>query len=159
MTKSQCTNCNKTFTITDGDFEFYKKVKVSVPTFCPDCRCQRRLVMRNELSLYEDECDLCHKKIISQYSEDKPFKVYCQDCWYGDKWDPLKYGQDYDLNKSFFTQFKELQQKVPRLFAMNVRNENSEYTNGSAYNKDCYMIFVSDHNENCLYSYSIFECK
>ncbi|MFH1781532.1 MAG: zinc-ribbon domain containing protein, partial [Patescibacteria group bacterium] len=100
--KSQCQNCFKTFEITDNDQEFYNKMKVPAPTFCPDCRNQRRLVWRNELSLYPDECDLCKKKIISQYSPDKPYKVYCGDCWYSDKWNPLDYAQDYDFNKPFF---------------------------------------------------------
>ena len=122
MKKNQCTNCHKAFTIKSEDIEFYKKIQVPEPTHCPDCRIQRRLVLRNELSLYEDKCDLCNKNIISLYSEDKPYTIYCYDCFYSDKWDPMKYGQDYDFNKPFFEQFKELQQKVPRIFGFNIRN-------------------------------------
>lgn len=79
--------------------------------------------------------------------------VYCYDCWYGDSWDAHDYAMELDLDKSFFEQFKQLQYRVPRLYAMVVDNENSEYTNGSAFNKDCYMVFVSDHNEHSLYLY------
>jgi hypothetical protein len=158
MTK-QCNHCKKQFILGEDDLEFYKKIKVPTPQLCPDCRCQRRLLLRNERTLYPDTCDLCEKKIVSLYSEDKPYKVYCYDCFYSDKWNPLSYGQDFDFSRGFFEQFKELQLKVPRIYAYCVNNENSEYTNGSGYNKGCYMIFVSDHNEDSLYSYSIFNCR
>lgn len=155
----QCKQCQKQFNIDAKDQEFYQRIKVPEPTLCPDCRSQRRLVLRNERTLYPDTCDLCGKKIISLYSEDKPYKVYCYDCFYSDKWNPLSYGQDFDFSRGFFEQFKELQLKVPRIYAYCVNNENSEYTNGSGYNKGCYMIFVSDHNDDSLYSYSIFNCR
>ena len=32
----------------------------------------------------------------------------------------------------------------------------SEYVNGAAFNKNCYMCFVSDHNEDSMYSYATF---
>lgn len=157
--QKQCKHCQKQFNIDTKDQEFYQRIKFPEPTLCPDCRCQRRLVLRNERTLYPDQCDGCGKKIISLFSGDKPYKVYCYDCFYSDKYNFLSHGQDYDFNRPFFEQFKELQLKVPRIYAYCVNNENSEYTNGSGYNKGCYMIFVSDHNEDCLYSYSIFNCR
>ena len=155
----QCNQCKKQFNIDARDQEFYQKIQVPEPSLCPDCRCQRRLVLRNERTLYPDTCDLCGKKIVSLYSDDKPYKVYCYDCFYSDKWNPLSYVQDFDFSQPFFEQFKELQLKVPRINAYCLNNENSEYTNGSGYNKGCYMIFVSDHNEDSMYSYSVFNCR
>jgi len=157
--QKQCKQCQKQFNIAEKDQDFYKRIKFPEPTLCPDCRCQRRLVLRNERTLYPDKCDSCGKKIISLYVADKPYKVYCYECFYSDKWNPLTYGQNYDFSRPFFEQFKELQLKVPRIYAYCVNNENSEYTNGSGYNKGCYMIFVSDHNEDSLYSYSVFNCR
>jgi hypothetical protein len=61
--------------------------------------------------------------------------------------------------KPFFEQFNQLQKEVPRLYAMVTDCYNSEYVNGAAYNKSCYLIFASDHNEDCSYSYTIFYCK
>jgi Zn ribbon nucleic-acid-binding protein len=61
-----CKNCNSSFEITDKDLEFYEKVSPSFngkkylipsPTFCPDCRQQRRLTFRNERKLYKRKCD------------------------------------------------------------------------------------------------------
>src|SRR5256885_746105 len=106
MTESetkQCQNCKQDFVIEPEDFDFYEKMKVPPPTFCPDCRLQRRTSVRNERSLYKTTCNLCGKSFVSMYSSDKPFKVYCKDCWYSDNWDVLSYGRDYDFSKPFFT--------------------------------------------------------
>jgi len=39
-----CQNCKKDFTIEPEDFNFYEKIKVPPPTFCPECRLQRRIL-------------------------------------------------------------------------------------------------------------------
>jgi len=154
-----CQNCHQNFTIEPEDFKFYEKISVPPPTWCPECRTARRAILRNERTLYRNKCTLCNKDIITLYSKDKPYKVYCHDCYRSDKWEPLNYGLDIDFSKSFLEQFKELQLSVPRLYAFVFNNVNSEYTNGSAFNKKCYLLFVSDHNEDSAYSYSIFNCK
>ncbi len=118
MTEQQtknCQNCKKDFTVESDDFAFYEKMKVPAPTFCPECRAQRRFVWRNERTLYKRKCDLCAKNIIGLYPEKTPFPVYCYECWYGDGWDPLSFGIDYTASVPFFTQLKTLMQKVPRL--------------------------------------------
>ncbi|MFA6585942.1 MAG: hypothetical protein WCS86_02150 [Candidatus Paceibacterota bacterium] len=146
-----CKTCEKEFEIRDADLIFYEQMKTVPPLDCPDCRMARRLVFRNERTLYKRQCDLCGENIITVYSPKSDFKVYCHDCWWSDKWDPKSFAQDYDLNKSFFEQYKELQKKVPRQSMAAVNNVRSDYTNGSAENKDCYLIFAADYNEDCLY--------
>ncbi|MBI4653308.1 hypothetical protein HY750_03585, partial [Candidatus Kuenenbacteria bacterium] len=110
-----CQNCSRDFQIEPEDFLFYEKINVPAPTFCPECRHQRRLVPRNERSLYKRKCDLCQKEIIAIYNDKDPFPVYCYNCWWSDKWNPFDYGRDYDFLKSFFGQYKALQNVVPRL--------------------------------------------
>jgi hypothetical protein len=46
-----CQNCQQNFTVEAGDFEYYKKIGVDVPRFCPQCREQLRQVHRNERTL------------------------------------------------------------------------------------------------------------
>ena len=159
MKTIQCQNCNKDFSINAEDLEFYKKINVPEPTFCQECRRVRRMVWRNEKTLYQNICGLCGKNIITLYSKGKPFKVYCYDCYHGDKWDPMSYGKEIVFSRPFLEQFRELQLEAPRLYAFVFNNVNSEYTNGSAFNKNGYLLFVSDHNEDSAYSYSIFNCK
>src|SRR3989344_869430 len=92
-----CQNCKKEFTIEHEDFDFYKKISVPPPTFCHECRLQRRLIWRGERSLYKRSCDLCSNSIISIYSKDKPYKVYCRECYHSDQWNPLDYGTEVDF--------------------------------------------------------------
>jgi len=155
----QCQNCKKDFVIGSEDFDFYEKMKVPAPTFCPECRMQRRMSWRNERFLYKHECGLCKKPIISIYKPQSSYTVYCHKCFRSDAWDPLSYGKEYDFSKPFFKQFNELQLAVPRLYAMVTECVDSEYINGAAWDKNCYLIFASDHDEDSYYSHSIFYCK
>ncbi|NQV00840.1 MAG: hypothetical protein HQ537_01845 [Parcubacteria group bacterium] len=155
MTQSKsktCQNCKAKFIIEPEDFEFYKKIDVPEPTFCPDCRMQRRMASWNERKLYKRNCDLCKKPTITIYSPDKPFKVYCSKCWWSDKWDAMKYGKNYNFSKSFFQQFYQLQQEVPVVNLLNTHSQNSEYCHDFLYGKDCYLSFLGGISENCSYA-------
>jgi len=160
--KRVCQNCKKEFVIEPDDFAFYKKIKVPPPTFCPECRFQRRLAFRNERNFYRRKCDLCGKGIISVYGTETKFPVYCIKCWWSDNWDPYSYGQDYDPSKFFISQFKELSDKVPALAIMNddgVASFNCEYTYDCAFSKNCYMHVCGWFLENVLYSYDVNHAK
>ncbi|MDD5721397.1 MAG: hypothetical protein PHT16_03050 [Candidatus Pacebacteria bacterium] len=147
-----CQNCQKDFIIEPEDFNFYKKIKVPPPTWCPECRMVKRMNFRNERSLYKRKCNLCKKTIISIYAEESPINVFCQDCWWGDSWDPFSFGSDYDFSKNFFVQLKDLYNKVPQMSLFNTNPVNSDYCNFSAENKNCYLLFGSKNDENVLYS-------
>ncbi|MFA6251326.1 MAG: hypothetical protein WC603_01735 [Candidatus Paceibacterota bacterium] len=134
-----CQNCKKDFTIEPDDFSFYEKIKVPPPTFCPECRLQRRFIWRNEGILNKRKCDLCNKNIITNNSIFNKFPIYCNDCWYGDKWDGLDYGKEYDFSKTFFVQWKELLEVTPNINLWGLGNTNSEYTNYTGYSKNIYL--------------------
>ncbi|MFA6917584.1 MAG: zinc-ribbon domain containing protein [Candidatus Gracilibacteria bacterium] len=151
MEQKICKNCEAEFVITDKDTEFYKKIDVPHPTLCPDCRHERRLAIRNESSLYKRKCDLCGKDVVAIYSPDKPFKQYCNTCFFGDKWDGKKYGRDFDFSRAFMEQFLDLQKEVPKLNTGSLNNENSEYTNFCGDCKNCYMTIASEKAEDCYY--------
>ncbi|MFA6515294.1 MAG: hypothetical protein WCT42_03465 [Candidatus Paceibacterota bacterium] len=157
-----CQNCKNDFTIESDDFLFYEKIKVPPPTFCPECRLQRRLALRNERNLYKATCDLCKKSIISIVPNGE-FKTYCNSCWISDNWNVMSYGVDYDFSCSFFEQYKKLLHKVPvrALSGSSSSLINSEYTNTSSNLKDCYLVYGSEKCENCLYCSEIidsFDC-
>ena len=92
-----CQNCKQSFVIEPDDFSFYEKMSLPVPTFCPDCRRERRLAWRNNMSLYNSKCALCDKSVITIYAPDSGLTIYCNKCWWSDKWDPKDYGVDYDF--------------------------------------------------------------
>ena len=151
-----CQSCSTEFQITAEDTAFYKQMKVPAPTFCPECRTQRRMAWRNERSLHKRTCDMCKKSVISIYPQKTPFPVYCRECWYSDKWEPMEFEREYDFNKPFFTQYKELQDKVPRLAVWNSRCLNSDYTNQSYNNKNVYLSFgLKDCEDSAYVNYAV----
>ncbi len=137
-----------------GEWEqnFLQRMGLPLPTICRDERLRRRLANRNERRIYKDKCDLTGKSIISLYSPDKPYKVYSQEAWWSDSWDGRDYGRDFDFDRPFFEQLRELRRSVPRLSLMNTKAENSEYCNITTSNKNCYLVFGGDYNEDCIYS-------
>jgi len=153
----QCQNCKTEFIIEPDDFAFYDKMQVSAPTFCPDCRLQRRLAFLNHRTLYKRKCNLCAKSVIAMHPQDVPFPVYCPDCYWSDKWDAKGYGRDFNFSESFFEQFKKLSQSVPHISTQGLHSTwiNSEYNNLASELKNCYLLFNSDYNENCLYGSEI----
>jgi Zn ribbon nucleic-acid-binding protein len=153
--KKVCQSCKEEFEIAAEDFAFYEKIQVPAPTRCPDCRQQRRYAWRNERTLYRRKCDLCGKVIVTIYSPNKPFKVYCVECWWSDKWDARTYGREFDFSRPFFEQFKELQLEVPRIALLSKNSTNSEYAHHAGNNKDVYLSFSTFGSENVLYSNNI----
>ena len=167
MENKKCKKCSKEFVVTDEDLDFYHKVspvfgdqtcEIPAPALCPECRIQRRFSFRNERKLYANKCSSCQKPTVTIYAPNSNYLPYCMDCWYSDNWDGENFAKDYDPSRPFFDQFKEMSQTVPHLAVMSPNNENCDYTNGAEGNKDCYLIFVSDHNENCAYSEKILSC-
>ena len=147
-----CQNCTNSFTIEPDDFAFYEKIKVPSPTWCPDCRQQRRYAWRNERTMYRRNCDLCGKSTVTIYSPNKPFKVYCPPCWWGDGWEGKEFGRDFDFSKPFFEQFQALQLEVPRIALLTKNSTASEFTNHSGDNKNCFMDTSCFYSENVLNS-------
>ena len=161
MTKeiNNCQNCKKDFVIEPDDFVFYEKIKVPPPTFCSDCRLQRRLTWRNERTLYKRKCNAQghDEMLISMYSPDVEIPVYDQHYWHGDEWEALSYGREYDFSVPFFKQWRDLFFSVPTPNVLNINNFNSDYCNFVFDSKNCYLNFASDMNEDTAYLYHSIE--
>ncbi len=160
METKTCQNCAQDFTLDIDSLNFYQKMKVSVPEICPTCRFKRRALFRNETTLYSGQkCDLCGKGIITMYNPKLPYKVYCYDCYYSEKWDPKSYGKKYDFSRPFFDQLKEFLIEVPKIATYlshgDGENINSEYVNMASGCKNCYLVFNTSPAEELLYSRGI----
>jgi len=148
-----CQNCKNEFIIEPDDFLFYEKMKVPAPTFCSSCRLMRRLYHYNKRKLYKGTCELCKKEIFSMYHESEPITVYCNACWWSDKWDPKGYEREYDFSRSFFEQMGEMLKKVPWM-SLGVEQPtmvNSPYCNGAGRLKNAYLVFFADVVEDSSY--------
>lgn len=148
----QCRLTGKDFIISEWEQDFLAKRGFPLPTLCIEERHRRRLAYRNERRMYKRKCDATGESIISIYSPDKNLTVYSPEFWWSDRWDARDYGRDYDFSRPFFEQFKELQRVVPRLSLLNTKAENSEYCNCTVSNRNCYLVFGGDFNEDCMYS-------
>ncbi|MFA5936997.1 MAG: hypothetical protein WC822_03920 [Candidatus Paceibacterota bacterium] len=157
----QCQNCKKDFTIEPEDFNFYEKIKVSPPTFCPECRTVRRLCWRNEMTLFKRQCNAPkhNEMMISFYPLEEKLVVYDNKYWWGDDWDAAYYGCDYDFSKSFFQQWKELFQSCPMQALSNSNAVNSNYCHVALDSRNSYMSSGSWKIEQTFYSNRISEIK
>ena len=156
----QCQNCKQEFAIEPEDFDFYEKMKVPAPTWCPDCRLQRRMVTRNERFLYKTKCGRTGKIMFGMYPPKAKVNAWDYSEWVKDDWDQEEFGKDYDFSKTFFEQFKELLQTAP-VPSKSITQPviNSDYCNNGSYMKDCYLSFGLVHGENILYCQNSFESK
>ena len=157
--KKICQNCKQDFVIELEDFSFYEKIKVPPPTFCSECRAMRRLIWRNERSLYRNKCAFSGKDILSMFSPETNLTVYEQHIWWGDKWEPTEHGQEYDFSRPFFKQWKELFQRTPLANLGNTNMVNSDYCNNSYQCKNCYLVFASSESENVSYGQGVFNVE
>jgi len=157
--QKNCKNCGKDFEIEKEDLGFYKKMQSPAPNYCPECRIARRLCFRNERTLYKRTCSKSGKQIISLYPENTPFPVYDQSIWWGDEWDAMDYGQDYDPTRPFLDQLLELKNKVPRSSLLVINCKDSEYTNNIEDSKNCYLVFASQKDEDCMYGRLVYRSK
>ncbi len=154
-----CQNCKNAFQIESEDFEFYSKMKVPPPTFCPDCRMKRRWTWRNERTLYKRTCDLCQKSMLAIYAPESPYTVYCPECWRGDGWDATTYAREYDFTKPFFEQFKELMNVVPRIALNHMNVVDSPFSNQVEAGKEIYLSYSIVRAEYVYYSRNVNDSK
>ncbi len=147
-----CVQCSAEFHIASEDQKFYERMQISAPTHCAECRVRRRMAWRNDRSFSKRKCSLSGKSFVSIYPPHTVFPVYHPDEWYGDKWNPLDYGQDVDFSRPFFEQFKDLMTKVPRLGIDIVNCQNSYYCNYCGDDKNCYLDIAGEANEDCYYN-------
>jgi len=157
----KCQNCQREFTVEPEDFDFYEKIQVPAPTFCPECRLKRHMCFLNERSLYKRKCDMCGENVVSMYSPDKKIIVYCCRCWWSDKWDGGQYARGYNPSIPFLKQIKELMRQTPQMALESnyLALKRSEYVNYASTCKNCYLSYVADRCENVFYSEILLDNK
>ena len=141
--------------IDNDDQGFYSKMNVPFPTLCPACRAQRRLAFRNDRALFKRISDFSGKEIFSAFSPESSVKVYENDIYFSDKWDPMEYGREVDFSRPFLEQVHELMLEVPFKSLNVIGGTNSEYTNNISNPKNCYLVFNATNPEDGLYSHGL----
>jgi len=154
-----CPVTNIRFEVMDSEISVCKVFNVPLPKLHPQERLREIMATRNERNLYARKCDSTGGQIISAYASDSKFKIYKNSIWWGDSWDPLEYGKDFDFNKTFFQQFDDLQTEVPREGTTIFNSENCEYNSHIRNSKDCYLSSLIASSEDCIYSYWLTDVK
>lgn len=163
-----CISCGTSFEVSEKEQAFLqavspviagKRYDIPLPTHCHDCKHQRRCAQRNERKLYRRTCGLTGASIVSFYHQDSPFVVYDHDAWWSDGWDPMQYGRDIDLNRSFFEQFQELRLATPRQGMMVSLCENCTYAPYSFTSKNCYMCVSCCESEDLYHCFQVNQSK
>lgn len=159
-----CKQCGEGYEILDEDISLYEKVSpvfggkkyvIPMPEMCPHCRFVSRGIFRNEHTYYRTKSAMSGKSLISVYAPDRPYKVFSFEEWWGDKWNALDYGRDFDFGRGFFEQFAELFLDVPKInLIQDGTSENCEYTNFGSENKNCYLA-LGFRAEDVCYSIDV----
>lgn len=154
-----CQNCKNDFVIEPQDFEFYAKVSVPSPTWCPTCRTMRRAIFCNFSQLFRKTEKRTGTVLFSTYPGASPYEIYEHDYWWSDAWDALEYGRDYDFSRPFFEQLRDLMLAVPLPSKTGREMINSDYSNAASYLKNCYLVMNAGECENALYSNGILRTR
>jgi hypothetical protein len=103
--------------------------------------------------------DLSGEKLITVLPDNARYPIYTSREWWSDAWDAMDYGQDYDPNRSFFDQLKELQEKVPRPHQQGAQNINCDWCDDAWESKNCYLSRSVFNAEDLIYGYRAFKVK
>ena len=151
-----CRFSGEKFFARPDDIEFYKKARVPLPTLSPIERARRKVAFYNSYNLFKGTSAFSQKSLISEYPPNTFFKIYEHQIWFGEGWEPFDYAVEYQPDKTFFEQFRELQLKTPRPnLRVDATNINSDFTNGAFRLKDCYLVFDTKGAENSAYGIAV----
>ena len=78
----KCEKTGRPFRITPSELEFYRKMKLPLPTVHPSVRMEERIrhFTANGKS-YKTTCAKCDKKILAMFDSSENFILYCEDCF------------------------------------------------------------------------------
>jgi hypothetical protein len=94
------------------------------------------------------------------YDDKVVFPVYCPECYKSDNWGAEIYEKDYDFNKPFFEQWKELFDVVVRQSTLLYgQSKDCEYTNYVKDAKNVYLAYSSLDSEDTYYSSNVDHSK
>lgn len=155
-----CRFSGEKFYVRPEDVEYYKSKKVPLPTLSPKELVRRKLAHIPLFHLFKVKSALTGKEIISDFPPGTAYKIYEHEIWFGEGWDPLEFGAQYDPQRPFFDQYHEFQLRVPRRsLYIDTTSSGSDYTNQSSYLKNCYLVFDSYQAQDSLYSNILINCR
>jgi hypothetical protein len=157
--ENACSHCKVLFKISDREKEMYAKVDIVIPDICVPCRWKQHFAFWPFGKFRTGISDLSGEKLITVLPENARYPIYTSKEWWGDGWDAMSYGMDYDQNRPFFEQLKELQEKVPRPHQQGAQNIDCDWCDDPWESKNCYLSRSILRAENLFYGYRAVDVK
>lgn len=154
-----CIDCNEEFIIDSGDLILYKKVGLKIPEKCFMCRIKQHFAFFTFGKFRKGTSALSGESLITVLPNNPRYPIYKSHEWWGDDWDPMSFGQDYERSRPFFEQLKELQEKVPHPHQVGENNTNCDWCDDVWESKNCYLTRSIFKCENLSYGYRVIETK
>src|SRR3990167_1671453 len=112
MEQGICKICQKDFVITPDEIVMYDKLEMERPKLCFQCRVQQKLAFWVFGKFRKTKSDLSGESLITALPSNPRYPIYSAKEWWSDSWEAKSL--DYDPNRPFFDQIKDLQNFVPR---------------------------------------------
>lgn len=154
-----CVNCKNEFSIDSGDLMLYEKIGLKIPGQCFECRMKQYSAFWVFGKFRKGVSDLSGESLITILPNNPRYPIYKSREWWGDAWDPMQYGMEYDSSRPFFEQLKELQENIPRPHQTGENSTNCDWCDDVWDSKNCYLSRSLSKSENLSYSYRIIESK
>jgi len=79
----KCESCAKNYRFISREIAFYKRMKLTLPSKCFNCRHAERMGKRNPRNLWEVNCAKCNTETFTSYTPEnqKIYKIYCEKCY------------------------------------------------------------------------------
>lgn len=156
-----CKVSGENFTISDQEERYCHTHNIPLPEISPIERMRQMYSFSNAVFLYNTQCALTKKNILTCIPPDKGFTIYDIDTWQSDTWEPMSYGRDIDWSRPLLDQIAELQKAVPapNLIIDKASIENSDYCNGVGYVRNCYLLIIGSEDQDCMFSSGLVRCK
>ena len=107
-----CTNCGIEYPISPREQAMYISLKIPPTGQCPYCNLQQPFAFWPSVGKrYKRKCDFSGETIVTNYAPNARFPVYKFSYFESDKRDPASL--EYNPQRLFFSQLKELQEKIP----------------------------------------------
>ena len=149
------------FAVSELERDYCSRSDIPLPHSSSAERLRNMLVFRNRTHLYNGQCALSGKKMLTCFPPGSAYRACHPEVWSSDQIDNRRYGRPYDFQRGFFAQFRALYQTayLPGLTVNLATMENCEYGDGITFAKNCYLVFGSSHLEDCMFCYLVRRCR
>ena len=164
-----CTVTGKRFIVTEREQDFLRRIaqlnpqlgikSLPLPDVHPVAGIRQLALYGNLLNLYRSTSNLSGRPQLSRYNPVSGHKICTTDEFFSDEVDNAEFGRSYDFTRPFFEQWNELMRDCYLQPLTILQSENSDFVNGGHYVKNCYLMFASTHDQDCMYGLSNYHCS